>query len=60
MRLAKNVFVHDPEINQEQIDSKRLRAHGWPEELVQQHLRQRQQESSKSISDIRIPLPKVE
>jgi hypothetical protein len=60
MRLADNVFVYDPEVNQEQIDPKRLRAHGWPEELVQQHLRRRQQDPSESISDITIPLPQVD
>ena len=36
MRLASNVVVHDPEVVHGRIESSRLRAHGWSEEVVQQ------------------------
>jgi hypothetical protein len=34
MFLAKNVVVHDPEIDLAKIDSKRMQAHGWPKAAV--------------------------
>ena len=36
MRLARNVVVHDPEVNPTRIDPNRLRTHGWPKEAVEQ------------------------
>lgn len=36
MRLADNIVVHDPEVSLGKINSTRLRAHGWSEEVVQQ------------------------
>lgn len=38
MRLANNLVVHDPEVNLGKINSTRLRAHGWSEEVVLQQL----------------------
>ena len=49
MRLADNVIVHNPETSVGKIDAERLRAHGWPEEAVQQQ-QQRQQSSHDTAS----------
>jgi hypothetical protein len=38
VRLADNIVVHDPEVNLGKINSTRLRAHGWSEDVVQQQL----------------------
>ena len=38
MRLADNIVVHDPEVSPGKINSTRLRAHGWSEEVVLQQL----------------------
>ncbi len=50
MRIADNVIVHDPETSLGKINADRLRAHGWPEEVVQQ---QQQREQSSQVS----PMP---
>ncbi|MEH2489636.1 hypothetical protein [Bradyrhizobium sp. AZCC 2230] len=47
MRIADNVIVHDPETSLGKINADRLRAHGWPEEVVQQ---QQQREQSSQVS----------
>lgn len=55
MRLTDNVIVHDPEISIARIDSERLRAHGWSEEVVQRQLRRSQKAShdvATGLSDI--------
>jgi hypothetical protein len=44
MRLADNVVVHNPETSLGKINADRLRAHGWPEEVVRQQ-QQREQSS---------------
>ena len=52
MRLASNVVVHDLEANVGDIDTSRLRAHGWPEELVQQLKRPNLQSDSELTTEI--------
>ena len=34
MRLAANVVVHNPESRPGKIETSRLRAHGWSDEVV--------------------------
>jgi hypothetical protein len=43
VRLANNLVVHDPEVNLGKINSTRLRAHGWSEEIVLQQLQLNEQ-----------------
>lgn len=49
MRLADNVVVHNPETSLGRINADRLRAHGWPEEVVRQQ-QQREQSSHDTAS----------
>jgi hypothetical protein len=60
MRLAENVVVHDPEVNSGRIDSERLRAHGWSEEVVEQQIRRRQESANQPAIDISSTLPKAD
>jgi hypothetical protein len=48
MRIAANVIGHTPETSLGKINADRLRAHGWPEEVVQQQ-QQREQSSQTSV-----------
>lgn len=51
MRLADNVVVHNPETSLGKINADRLRAHGWPEEVIQQ-----QQQREQSLQDTTPPM----
>lgn len=52
MRVASNVVVHNPEADLGKIGADRLRAHGWPDEVVQQ-----QQQREQASHDIATPAP---
>jgi hypothetical protein len=48
MRLASNVVVHSPESKPGKIETDRLRAHGWSEEVVRDLERDQQQSAAAS------------
>jgi hypothetical protein len=60
VRLADNVVVHDPEISLGRIDSDRLRAHGWSEEVVQRQLRRSQKTAHEAVPAISEQASKTE
>ena len=55
VRLEKNLVVLDPEVNLGKINSTRLRAHGWSEEIVLQQLRLSEQAAVMEIAAERTP-----
>jgi hypothetical protein len=46
VQLAKNIVVHDPETNIARIDTTRLHAHGWADEVVQPQVQRGKQASA--------------
>ncbi len=63
MRLAGNVFVHDPVVKLGRVEPDRLRAHGWSEDAVRQQVERNtviRHELSVSLPDEPSALPSVD